>query len=72
MLKAATPLVTLAVGLAMRLEALSKLTLLSTALIALGTAIATASEATSGARRRPRGAGRGAGAGCDVRRQGRR
>jgi drug/metabolite transporter (DMT)-like permease len=45
MLKAATPLVTLAVGLALRLEAMSKLTLLSTALIAFGTAVATASEA---------------------------
>lgn len=45
MLKAATPLVTLAVGLAVRLEAMSKLTLLSTALIAFGTAVATASEA---------------------------
>lgn len=45
MLKAATPLVTLAVGLAVRLETMSKLTLLSTALIAFGTAVATASEA---------------------------
>lgn len=48
MLKAATPLVTLAVGLAVRLEAMSKLTLLSTALIAFGTAVATASEAGTG------------------------
>lgn len=48
MLKAATPLVTLAVGLAARLERLSKLTLLATALIAFGTAVATASEAATG------------------------
>jgi drug/metabolite transporter (DMT)-like permease len=47
-MKAATPLVTLAVGLALRLEHPSRATLAGTALIALGTAISTASEAASG------------------------
>lgn len=47
-MKAATPMVTLALGLALGLERLSKLTLLATALIALGTYTATASEAASG------------------------
>lgn len=46
--KAATPVVTLAVGLCTRMERLSKLTLLATLLIAVGTAIATASEAATG------------------------
>lgn len=41
-------MVTLALGLALGLERLSKLTLLATALIALGTYTATASEAASG------------------------
>ncbi|KAI3438776.1 hypothetical protein D9Q98_001193 [Chlorella vulgaris] len=47
-MKAATPMVTLAVGLALGLEQPSKLTLCGTALIAGGTAIATCSEAASG------------------------
>lgn len=47
--KAATPLATLAVGLVARLEPRSKLTLLATLMIAVGTAIATASEAATGA-----------------------
>ncbi|KAL4426658.1 hypothetical protein ABPG77_004714 [Micractinium sp. CCAP 211/92] len=47
-MKAATPMVTLALGLALGLERLSKLTLLATGLIALGTYTATASEAASG------------------------
>lgn len=47
--KAATPLATLAVGLAARLEPRSKLTLLATLLIAGGTALATAAEASTGA-----------------------
>lgn len=41
-------MVTLALGLALGLERLSKLTLLATGLIALGTYTATASEAASG------------------------
>ena len=55
-MKAATPMVTLAVGLALRLERTSKLTLAATVLIAVGTAISTSSEASSGegAAREPR------------------
>lgn len=48
MMKAATPLVTLGVGLGVGLEQLSLLTLLSTALIALGTAVSTAAESATG------------------------
>lgn len=47
-MKAATPLVTLLLGLSMRLEHPSKLTLVGTALIALGTALTTAAEAGTG------------------------
>ena len=49
MLKAATPLVTLAVGLALGMEQLSLPVLLSTGLIFGGTTVATASEAATGA-----------------------
>lgn len=47
-MKAATPLVTLTLGLALGLERMSKMTLAATLLIALGTYAATASEAATG------------------------
>ena len=53
MCKAATPAVTLAVGLALGVERLSLSSLSSTCLIAAGVAIATAAEAATGARAAP-------------------
>ena len=47
-MKAATPLVTLAVGLIMRLEHPALGTVGATLLIGVGTAVATAQEASSG------------------------
>ena len=49
MMKAATPLVTLAIGLALGLERPALPTLAATALIGLGTAVSTAQEVGSGA-----------------------
>jgi len=48
-MKAATPMVTLTLGLVLGLERPSRLALLATALIALGTYTATSSEVDSGA-----------------------